>query len=194
MKIGIFGGTFNPIHNGHLINAQFIAERFSLDEVLFIPSKLPVHKGLAGDVSAEDRYEMAVRAIAGNNLFRVSRIEIDRETPSYTITTIRHLMKDRPRDELHLIIGADSYNELETWKEYRELLSIVRIIVLARPGSNIDTGRYEGLAGNIEIAGNPLIAISSSDIRNRIRQRLSVRYLVPSEVENYINDKGLYRS
>ncbi len=193
MKTGVFGGTFNPIHNGHLINAQFIAEHFALDEVLFVPAKLPVHKGLAGDVSTEDRYEMAVRAIAGNNLFNVSRIEIDRETPSYTITTIRHLMKDRPGDTLHLIIGADSYNELETWKDYRELLSLVRIIVMARPGCDTDPDRYGNLAGSVEIADNPLIEISSSDIRDRIRQRRSVRYLVPSEVENYIIDKGLYR-
>ncbi len=193
MKIGIFGGTFNPIHNGHLINAQFIAERFSLDEVLFVPAKLPVHKGLAGAVSSEDRYEMVVRAIAGNRMFRASRIEIDRETPSFTITTIRHLMKERAGDEPHLIIGADSYNELETWKDYRELLSIVSIIVMARPGCDVDPARYGNLARAVEIAGNPLIEISSSDIRERIRQKRPVRYLVPSEVENYIIDKGLYR-
>lgn len=191
MKIGIFGGTFNPIHYGHLINAETIRSDFSLDKIVLVPAKFPVHKRLDGNVPAEERYAMAVLAVSGVKEFEVSQIEIDREGPSYTITTVHGLREANPGSELHLIIGTDSLATFNTWREKDHLLSHVPIIVMRRPGEErlpeMDFGGHD-----VRFADNPLIDISSTRIRDRLRNGVSVRFLLPDPVIDYIRKKRLY--
>ena len=192
-RIGIYGGTFNPVHYGHLINIESVRERYNLDPVIFIPAKKPVHKVMSGYALPEDRLNMLKLAVRGNDFFSVSDIEIARETPSYTIYTIEALEKLYPGSELFLIIGSDSFNELDTWKAYTEIIERVGVIVMQRPGS-VDLRRdILDNGGNYIIHDNPLVEISSSDIRERIRSGLSARYMAPDSVLNYIYSKGLYK-
>ncbi len=194
MRLGIFGGTFNPIHNGHLINARFIAEEFSLDKILFIPSRYPVHKSMREEVTSEDRFEMVRLAIKDFPQFDVSRIEIDRNAPSYTIITVKQLEKEYPRSELFLIIGSDSFDEIDTWKDYRELIARVSILVMARNSREYrGSGILEG-SKRVLFAGNPVIDISSSNIREKVKSGLSIKNYVPGTVEEYILNKGIYRN
>lgn len=192
MKIGIFGGTFNPVHFGHLINAQDVLEEFHLDRVLFVPSKSPVHKEIQGIVSQDDRLRMVECAIAGNEGFELSMIELGRDAPSFTITTVRHLMKENQKADLSLVIGADSREDFHTWKDYQELLRLVPLIVMRREGEKPMKNTRVDLPGQIFYARNPLIGISSSRIRTLRETGRSIRYLVPDCVEKYINEKGLY--
>jgi nicotinate-nucleotide adenylyltransferase len=191
LKLGIFGGTFNPIHNGHLINVEIIRSDFNLDKIILVPAKVPVHKSLAGDVPAEERYAMAALSVAGAREYEVSRIEIDRNEPSYTITTVHELQGLYPDSELHLIIGMDSLNELCIWREPDHLLEHVSLIVMKRPGETcdpkLDLSRYK-----VGFAENPLIDISSTLIRERLRAGKSIRFLVPDAIVDYIQKKGLY--
>ncbi len=193
MKLGIFGGTFNPIHYGHLINAEIIRSDLSLDRIILVPARYPVHKSLAGEVPADERYAMAVLAVAEAGEYEVSRIEIDRKEPSYTITTVHELQKQYPDSELNLIVGMDSLNTIDTWRETEHLLNHVSLIVMRRPG--------EKPAPDIDLRGcsvrfgeNPLIDISSTVIRERLRTGKSVRFLLPDAVIDYIARKGLYRN
>ncbi len=193
MKLGIFGGTYNPIHLGHLISAQCIQEQFGLDCVEFIPSKYPVHKVIDVPVSAEARYEMVSMAVEGNPYFKASRIEIDREEPSYTIITLQQLQEIHHDAELFLIVGADAFNDFRTWKQYRDIIEMSNLICIPRPG--ITTIAKEPSVGEkFLIANNPMIQISSSDIRERIKRGLSIRYLVPRKVEEFINKWKLYQN
>ena len=194
LRIGIFGGTFNPVHYGHLINAQAVLEDFNLQAILFLPSKSPVHKELDGNSNHEERLEMLALAINDNKSFDVSRIEIDRDSPSYTITTIQHLQKEFQGAEFFLIIGVDSYNEFHTWKDFRKIIKLVSLIVMKRPGSKPDNKEILDIANEVHFAGNPTIDISSSRIREYIRDGRSIKYLVPSRVEEYIYQNGLYRT
>jgi nicotinate-nucleotide adenylyltransferase len=191
LKLGIFGGTFNPIHNGHLINVEIIRSDFNLDKIILVPAQIPVHKSLASHIPAEERYAMAVLAVAGAREYEVSRIEIDRNGPSYTITTVHELQGLYPDSELHLIIGMDSLNEICVWREPDHLLEHVSLIVMKRPGENcdpkLDLSRYE-----VSFAENPLIDISSTLIRERLRAGKSIRFLVPDAIIDYIRKKGLY--
>jgi nicotinate-nucleotide adenylyltransferase len=191
LKLGIFGGTFNPIHYGHLINAEIIRSDFNLDRVVLVPAKYPVHKRLDGEVPAEERYAMAVIAVSGAAEFDVSRIEIDRKEPSYTITTVHELNGLYPGSELSLIIGTDSLNSICTWREPEHLMEHVALIVMRRPGEAPsmpgDSGKF-----NVRFADNPLIDISSTCIRERLRAGKSVRFLLPDQVIDYIRKKGLY--
>jgi nicotinate-nucleotide adenylyltransferase len=192
-RIGIFGGTFNPIHHGHLINIELLLEHFNLDLVLFIPAKIPVHKNVAGKVTPADRLKMVELAIENSEKFHSSGIEINRKTASYTITTLHELEEIYPGDELFLIIGSDSFNELDTWKEYKNILSGYKIIVMMRPG---DTELRDDLlthALKVEQYRGGLIEISSSMIRERIKSNLPVRYLTTDNVIEFIRIKGLYK-
>ncbi|MBP7736564.1 MAG: nicotinate-nucleotide adenylyltransferase [Spirochaetes bacterium] len=193
MKLGIFGGTFNPIHYGHLINAEMIRSDFDLDRIILVPAKYPVHKSLAGEVPAEERYAMAVLAAAEAKEYEVSRIEIDRNGPSYTITTVQALQERYPGSELNLIVGMDSLNTIDTWRETERLLKHVSLIVMRRPGEacapDVDLGKCM-----VRFADNPLIDISSTVIRERLRAGKSVRFLMPDAVIDYIARKGLYRN
>lgn len=191
MKLGIFGGTFNPIHYGHLISAEIIRSDFNLDKIIFVPSKIPVHKDLAGNVSAEERYAMTLLAVRDVKEFEVSKIEIDRKGPSYTFVTINEMKLIYPNDSLYLVIGMDSLHEIATWKEPEQLRS-VSVIAMRRPvGDNttkLDPGSY-----NILYADNPLVDISSTRVRERLRNKKSVRFLLPEPVIEYIYKKGLYQ-
>jgi nicotinate-nucleotide adenylyltransferase len=192
VRIGIFGGTFNPVHSGHLVNAQHVAGEFHLDRIVFVPAREPVHKPLEGGAGAEDRLIMLELAVRGNDVFEVSRIELDREEPSYTIITLDDMGKLYPGAELFLVIGADSYNQLGTWMDYRRILAGAGIIVMRRPGDDVDRGLYSREGGNVLFAGNPLIEISSKRLRSMIKSGESVRYLVPDDVREYIKDRKLY--
>ncbi len=194
MKIGLLGGTFNPIHYGHLINAEIIRENFQLDKILFIPSKHPVHKDLEGNIPSEDRFNMVKLAIAGNNSFDVSRIEIDRDGGSYTIITIKQLQVFYEKAELYLIIGSDSFNEIGIWKDSKEILQIVPLIVMKRPGYEKINKKIIETAKEVKFTDNPLIGISSSMIRDNIKNNKTIKYLVPVKVEDYIKKKGLYKN
>ncbi|RPI89486.1 MAG: nicotinate (nicotinamide) nucleotide adenylyltransferase, partial [Spirochaetales bacterium] len=165
MKLGVFGGTFNPVHVGHLINADVVREYLGLDRILFIPARMPVHKGLDDPVSPDDRYEMLRRAIEGNDRFNVSRVEIDREEPSYTIITLRDLVREYPDSDLFLIVGADSYNEMHTWKDYRDLVSLATLAVMKRPGIIPCNPELDAAAARYIMIQNPLIDLSSTEIR-----------------------------
>lgn len=193
MKTGIFGGTFNPVHCGHLINCEFIRSVTGLDRVIFVPAGTPVHKPDLNLASAEDRYNMISLAIENNFGFSLSRIEIDRNTESYTIYTLDSFRKTYPQDELFLIIGSDSFNELDTWKDYEKIIKSVSLIVMTRPG---DVSLREDLleaADQCIVTKNPLIELSSSDIREQVRRGMSVRYQLPDSVNNYILRKRLYK-
>ena len=193
MKIGLFGGTFNPVHHGHLINAQIIREDFSLNKILFIPSKYPVHKDFKGLAPANDRFNMIKLAVKDNHFFEISRIEIDRKVESYFIFTLRELLKQYSNDELFVIIGTDAFNELDKWKDYKEVIQKVSFIVMKRPGFNKINDEIAGIAREIKFVDNPHIEISSSGIRKNVMANKSIKYLVPAKVEEYIRKRELYK-
>ena len=199
MKIGLIGGTFNPIHHGHLILSEYVRENFQLDKVIFIPTGLPPHKSATVVEKPEIRLEMTKLAIERNQFFSVSDIETYREGISYTIDTITELKNLYPNDQLYFLIGADSLFELPTWKYYDKLISKTNIIVVNRPGgaNNLIGAKikeYEDqFGGSIIEVKSPLIDISSSDIRNRVKDGKSIKYLVPNNVEEFILQKNLYK-
>lgn len=199
MKIGIMGGTFNPIHNGHLILSEYIREEANLDKIIFIPTGRPPHKDNREILNGEFRKEMLDLAIDSHPYFEISTIEIDRIGIGYTIDTLVELKDIYPKDEIYLIIGVDSLMELHRWKNYRNLLSMSNFIVANRYGfeSNIVMDRIkefnEDYKGRIALIQSPIIEISSTDIRERLRKGLSIKYLVPEAVEKYILLKALYR-
>jgi nicotinate-nucleotide adenylyltransferase len=191
------GGTFDPIHYGHLVTAQAACAQFGLDRVLFMPAGLPPHKSQRPDVApAQDRYLMTVIATAKNRAFDVSRMEIDREGPSYSIDTVRELHRFYPEGlDLYFITGADAVHEILTWREHEEIARLARFIAATRPGYSLDrladlTG--PGVAHAFEVMEIPALAISSSDIRERVRQGRPIRYLTPDAVVSYIAKHGLY--
>ncbi len=189
MRIGLLGGTFNPVHRGHLLLAEGALKQLELDEVWWIPARLPPHKDLPGGVSAEDRARMVELAIQGHPKFRLSRVELDRPALSYTIDTVRHLQAQRPdpNTEWFFLIGSDTARELSTWREMSELMKKVRFVAVPRPGEI--PSRTEGV---LEIPVQT-VDISSSEIRDRIRSGRSVEGLVPPPVEDYLQQRGLYR-
>ncbi|MBN2325187.1 MAG: nicotinate (nicotinamide) nucleotide adenylyltransferase [Spirochaetes bacterium] len=197
-KFGIFGGTFNPIHTGHLRLAEDVREEYSLDTILFIPANLPPHKRAPEGLDPSHRLEMVRLAIKNNPCFRCDGIELKRGGVSYTIDTVRYLydrytFEERP----YLIIGSDLTDTLHTWKEIETLLRLVRIIVLMRAGHDL-AGRST-LSPGKEGSGwfsykRRTIDITSSEVRGRIREGRSVRYLVPDGVLKYIKKNGLYRA
>jgi len=199
-KIGIMGGTFNPVHCGHLIVAEAVRESYSLDKVLFIPSGRPPHKSVDEVIDAEQRYEMVRLALSSNSYFEASRIEIDRKGYSYTVNTLQTLQElYGTAVKLYFIIGADIIPELATWKEYRSVFKLCEFIAVLRPEHGSDTFKADITKLNsdygniINIAEAPLVKISSSDIRERCSAGKSVKYLVPEEVEQYIKTEGLYK-
>ncbi len=194
MKIGIYGGTFNPVHIGHLLNAQYVKDEFALDTILFVPSKTPVHKNLADQTNAEDRCRMLELAIQGNSSFKVSRIEIDRAEPSYTILTVREIAGLYPEAELYLILGADSFYEINIWKDHEKLLAGTVIIVLRREGDYAFSEDIIRKGKQILFSKNPIIEISSSAVRSRIKRNNPVDYYLPDTVVKYIKSKGLYKN
>ncbi|MFC1704612.1 nicotinate-nucleotide adenylyltransferase [Candidatus Omnitrophota bacterium] len=188
-RIAIFGGTFNPIHLGHLMIAEQVSARLGLSKVIFIPSYTPPHKTKKKLASAQDRLAMVKKAIVSNPLFEVSDIEIKRKGKSYTIDTIRQLKKRlKKRTRLLFIIGADSLSELKDWKDIRDIFTMVTFIVVNRPGFAFRKSLQNSVA--LETPG---IEVSSSQIRSNISKGISVRYFVPEKVRDYIIKKGLYK-
>ncbi len=201
-RLGILGGTFNPIHIGHLIVAEFVRERYGLGKVLFIPSAHPPHKVDEEVIEVAHRYEFVRLSIADNPFFEVSDIELRRKGRSYTVETLKALREaeSEPTDYF-FIIGGDSVPELKTWKNIEELAGLCTLVVVPRPGWDIERIAAEdlGLPGWIRdgllrnAVSAPLIGISSTEVRDRIRRAESIRYLVPRPVEDYIMAHGLYR-
>ena len=193
--IGIMGGTFDPIHNGHLVTAECASYQYDLDKVVFVPSGHPPHKTEKRITNAEDRYSMALLATMSNPRFRVSRIEIDRKGLSYTIDTVREFKKIYPQAKIYFITGADAILEIFTWKAPNVLLEEVEFIAASRPGyclSQLGQEIYDEYRDSINLLEIPGLAISSTDIRTRIRQGRPIKYQLPEEVEAYIKKHGLY--
>lgn len=192
MRIGVMGGTFDPIHHGHLAAANEAGNAFGLDEVIFVPTGQPWQKSDRPIAPAEDRYLMTVIATAPNPLFSVSRIEIDRPGATYTVDTLRELRERRgPEAKFFFIIGADALSGLHTWRSPDEVLSMVHFIGLIRRGHQLP----EGSMGSDEFSlmEMPTLEISSSICRTRVRAGQPIRYLVPDSVISYISKRGLYQ-
>ena len=189
-RIGIFGGTFDPIHNGHIMIAEEVFKELSLDKIIFVPANIPPHKLHSKIANAQNRYDMTKLAISYNDNFEVSDIEINRKGPSYSIDTIKELKKNiGGESEFYFIIGSDSIAELKYWKDINSLLKIAKFVVVNRPRYGF-RGIPKG-ALRIQLRG---IDISSSKIRNRIRERESIDSWVPEKVKEYIIKKRLYKN
>ena len=191
------GGTFDPIHHGHLVTAEAALWRFTLDEVMFLPTGRPWMKGDRPVSGPEDRYLMTVIATASNPRFSVSRVEIDRPGPTYTVETLQELRRQAEGDiDLFFITGADAMLEILEWKDPDEVLAQAHFIAATRPG--YDLARFQERAPsshpNISVMDIPALAISSTDIRRRVAAGEPIRYLVPEGVHTYIEKAGLYRS
>jgi nicotinate-nucleotide adenylyltransferase len=194
-RLGVMGGTFDPIHQGHLVTAEEALQQFELDEVVFVPTGLPWMKEHGVVSPAEDRYLMTVIATASNPRFSVSRMEVDRDGPTYTVETLRGLKEELGRDsELFFITGADAVLEIVQWKRPQELFDLAQFIAATRPG--YDIAAFEGHGTRhpaITVMNVPALAISSTDIRARVAEGRPIRYLVPEGVKSYIEKAGLYR-
>lgn len=201
-RLGIMGGTFNPIHYGHLVTAEESYYEFSLDIVIFMPSGHPPHKKDGEIAQAEDRYLMTVIATASNPHFFVSRLEIERPGPSYAIDTLRELHQIYGEDiEYFFITGADAILEILTWKDSEKIYEMCSFIAATRPGYSLEKFKELSLTSpgknsklpKVHFLEVPALAISSTDIRRRVKEGGPIRYLVPDEVANYIYKNGLYR-
>lgn len=214
MKIGLFGGTFDPIHWGHLRSAEEVRETFSLDRVFFVPASDPPHKRRQPITAPRHRIDMVRLAIAKNPRFVLSTLELSRPGKSYSIDTIRHFVRTRPlKKSLYFILGLDAFAEIDSWKDHQEIFRLCHLIVMSRPGwrdslslNDIPIAVRKGFCydprkrGYRHESGSYLffspvtnMAISASEIRGRLKEGRSIRYLVPLEVETYIKKSGLYR-
>jgi nicotinate-nucleotide adenylyltransferase len=192
IRLGVMGGTFDPIHHGHLVAASEVASRFRLDEVAFVPVGLPWQKGRSGVAPAEHRYLMAVIATASNPRFWVSRVDIDRAGPTYTIDTLRDLREQRPGAELFFITGADALEQILSWKDVDELFGLAHFVGVTRPGYTLSDAHLP--RDTVSLVDVPAMAISSSACRDRVGADLPVWYLVPDGVVQYIAKHRLYRT
>lgn len=198
MKIGLMGGSFDPIHNGHLVLAEQVRTRFQMDKIIFIPSGNPPHKEAVA--SKEHRFNMTSLAIEENEFFELSRIELDHDHKSYAIDTVRRLRQEfGDETEVYFITGADVIIDLPTWKEFENLLQICKFIGSTRPGIDNSELREQidslvkNYKADITITEVPALAISSTDIRRRVKYNLSIKYLLPASTEKYIYDHHLYK-
>ncbi|MFH1238689.1 MAG: nicotinate-nucleotide adenylyltransferase [bacterium] len=191
MRIGIIGGTFDPPHNGHLYMAEELKKLYKLDKVMFIPAGRPPHK--TGRLSAgSHRYKMLKLAVGSQPYFLVSDIELKKAGKSFTFDTLQLLKKKfGSKTEIFFMVGADSILEITTWKNYQELLKLYKFIVVVRPGYDL-SGLDKNIAAKVVIAKIKGLAISSSDIRERLKEGLPITYFVPEKVEEYIHKHKLY--
>lgn len=190
MKTGLFGGTFDPVHKGHVSSALSVYHEFKLDRILFIPSKIPVHKEHVS-APADDRCAMIQIAVRSYPFFELSRIEIDRRTPSFSVITVDEISGMYPDDELFFIIGTDAFNGLPSWREPEKVMEKVRFIVMTRGGETADPDLLKK-TGALQ-ASNRRIDVSSNMIRGRLMKSENAEDLLDPEVLRYIMDKGLYK-
>ncbi len=196
-RLGVMGGSFNPIHLGHLMAAEFAREAFRLDAVLFVPNRYSPFKAPEAVAPAEDRYLMVALAVHDHPAFRASRIEVDRPGPSYTVETLRRLSEEYPSAELYFITGLDAILELPRWKDPQEILRLAQIVAVSRPGHTPDEAEWALDADwkkRIRILEVPTLSVSATEIRARIAAGRSIRYLVPEPVRAYLEETGLYRA
>ncbi len=192
VRLGVMGGTFDPIHHGHLVAASEVAHLYSLDEVVFVPTGQPWQKAHRPVTQAETRYLMTVIATADDPRFTVSRVDIDREGPTYTVDTLRDLHVQRPDAELFFITGADALGSILTWRDPHDVLELAHLVGVTRPGHDVDAAHLP--AGSASIVEIPALAISSTDCRERVAQGAPISYLVPAGVDRFIAKLGLYRA
>ncbi len=201
LNIGLMGGTFDPIHVGHLVTAEEARQQFNLDYVVFVPAGIPPHKDEKTISLPEHRYLMTSLAVMSNPSFFVSRLEIDKKNPTYTIDTVRHFACGKEQGvEVFFITGADAILEIFTWKDYEELLRLCTFIAVSRPGYSLDRF-YESLDRScpemrqkVHLLEIPALAVSSTFIRERVTLSKTIKYLTPEPVEQYIRKHGLYRT
>jgi nicotinate-nucleotide adenylyltransferase len=202
MRVGIFGGTFDPVHTGHLILAEQCREQGRLDEVWFVPAPRPPQKDELDLTRFEQRVEMLALALAGNPAFRIDELEKERSGPSYTVDTLAELCRRHPAHEFFLLVGSDTLNDLPHWHEPGRVLELAGLLVMARPNNPVLTTAElrarlhlpEGVPVRLEVIETPQIDISSRDLRRRAAAGRSLRYFLPRAVECYIHDKRLYRA
>lgn len=199
MRIGIFGGTFDPVHMGHLIIAEQCRDQAALDQVWFLPSAHPPHKSDRGVTRFEQRCEMVELAIAGHPSFRVERVEKDLPPPSYTAETLAELRRRQPGDDFFLLMGSDGLPDLPGWYEPKRVVEQAGLVVVPRPGVMLWTAERLSKALGLELGAVrlqfvacPMIEIASRELRRAMSDGMSVRYLVPRAVEEYIRDRKLY--
>lgn len=197
-RLGVMGGTFDPIHHGHLVAASEVAHRFDLDEVMFVPTGHPWQKDNTQVSPAEDRYLMTVIATASNPRFSVSRVDLERHKPTYTYDTLLDLRERFPDDELYFITGADALSSILTWQNWEKLFDLARFVGVSRPGYELRTDHLtaslpELPADALTLIEIPALAISSSDCRRRAKADQPIWYLVPDGVVQYVAKRNLYR-
>lgn len=197
-RIGVIGGTFDPIHYGHLAAAEEARVRVNLEKVLFAVAGLPPHKLDEEVTPVEHRLAMVRLGISSNPDFELSRVDVDRSGPSYTVDTISILQEQWGQGtEMFFILGIDSLVEVPTWHQPERLIQLCHLVAVARPGFEVDMRQLEdsvpGISSRVEIIGMPEVDISSSDLQRRVREGLPIRYQVPEEVERYIREHRLYQ-
>ncbi|OZD04376.1 nicotinic acid mononucleotide adenylyltransferase [Rhodococcus sp. 06-235-1A] len=197
-RLGVMGGTFDPIHHGHLVAASEVANKFGLDEVIFVPTGTPWQKEGRSVSPAEDRYLMTVIATASNPRFSVSRVDVDREKSTYTVDTLRDLRSQHPNAELYFITGADALESILTWQNWEELFELAKFVGVTRPGFELGVDHLANHlrslpADTLTLMEIPALAISSTDCRRRAGENRPVWYLVPDGVVQYISKRNLYR-
>jgi len=192
-RIGVMGGTFDPIHHGHLVAASEVADRFELDEVIFVPTGQPWQKAGKKISPAEDRYLMTVIATASNPQFSVSRVDIDRGGPTYTIDTLRDLRAEFPDEALYFITGADALSSIMSWHDWEEMFTLAEFVGVTRPGYELSEDMLPpDIQERVHLVEIPAMAISSTDCRERAGEGRPVWYLVPDGVVQYIEKNRLY--
>ena len=198
MRIGVLGGTFDPIHLAHLVAAEEVRVRIALERVLFVPAGLPPHKLHMNVTPTEHRLKMVELAIASNPHFAISKVDIDRSGPSYTVDTIELLRDEWGGGEIYFIMGSDSLLDILTWHNPQRLIRLCRFAVVSRPGYHVDLDELDdllpGVASRVQMLNAPELAISSTDIQRRVREGLSIKYQVPEAVEDYIYQHKLYQN
>lgn len=197
-RLGLFGGTFDPPHYGHLVLAEQARIQLDLDRVLFIPAAQPPHKPAAEVTPIEHRLNMLAMAIASNPFFEISRADIDRPGPHYTVDLLAHLQSVYPDAEFFFLMGSDSLVDLPRWREPHRLIQMTWLAVMPRPGYVVHMPLLEqalpGISKRLLWLDAPFLDIASHDLRRRVKSGGSIRYLVPPEVEAYIYTQGLYRN
>jgi len=189
MRIGLFGGTFNPVHNGHIVVAQEAKIRLKLDKVIFVPAYIPPHKDRAGIIDAKDRLCMIELAIGTTAGFEISRYEVDKKEKVYTAQTVRHFKDIYPEGtEIFFLAGADSLSVLDTWKDVDKIFTLCRFVIFSRPGFSKDNSRFE-----VETIDMEEVNISSTRIRERVRENNPIDEMVSEQVADYIAKNNLYK-